>query len=193
MPKAVRCKNCNALIKGPSKKIDSGNDVVDLCSKCFNQIDSAVKKVTTGENYWLAILLGAAFGIIGAQIWFGVVVITEYQIGLVAIGVGWLVGLGVFLGSGKKKSRKLQIIAVVIAFLSIILGEYLIANYYLVESLIGEGVLEGFSLLNPFEVVVVVFRLIPENPLTVLFWAIAIWFAYRFLTPPKLKTVSSLK
>src|SRR3989338_2587138 len=64
---------------------------------------------SAGANVPLAIVLGFIFGIIGAFIWFGFVVVTKWQFGLVAVIVGLLVGYGVLIGSGKKRSKKLQI------------------------------------------------------------------------------------
>lgn len=152
----------------------------------MGEADFQVKKISNKDSYLTSIILGLFFGIIGSLIWFGAVILTEYQIGFVAIGVGWLVGFGILLGSGKKKSNKLLAIGIIVSFLSILFGEYLIANYYLVQYLIEEGIISSFTLLNPFNVILVVFELIPEDPLTLLFWGIAVWFTYSYLKPPKI-------
>jgi hypothetical protein len=52
------------------------------------------------QNLPLAIACGLVAAIVGAVIWATVTVTTEYQIGWMAIGVGFLVGFAVRLGKG---------------------------------------------------------------------------------------------
>lgn len=193
MDKKPSCDNCKKIIKGQSHKIDVGSNLVNLCPECFNEIDSKIKKATTGENYLFAVILGIVFGFVGSLIWFGAAVLTKYKIGFVALGVGWLTALGIYYGSGKKKSKRLQIISIILSFVAIIFGEYLIANYYIVQNFIEKGYLTGFTLLSPIKIVPIVFEMIPTDPLTLLFWGIAIWFAYSFLRPFQIKKAIGFK
>src|SRR5262245_13031880 len=42
----------------------------------------------------------AVAGVLAALVWYGVVAVTDMKLGIVAIGVGWLVGRGAVLGAG---------------------------------------------------------------------------------------------
>jgi hypothetical protein len=59
------------------------------------------RRIETEQNILLAVLGGAVAALVGAAIWAAITVVTHYQIGFMAIGVGLLVGLTVrFLGKG---------------------------------------------------------------------------------------------
>ena len=62
---------------------------------------------------------GLAAAIIGAIIWAVVTVTTKYQIGLMALGVGALVGFAMRIGNGGKS---FSILAALLAFFGCILG-----------------------------------------------------------------------
>jgi hypothetical protein len=73
--------------------------------------------------------MGAAAGlvaaIVGGVVWGLIVKMTEYEVGFVALGIGFIVGTAVVLGSGNKRGLPLQVIAVVLALIGILLGKYL--------------------------------------------------------------------
>jgi len=54
--------------------------------------------------------MAAGFG--GALLWYGSVVVTNYKLGLVAIGVGLLVGFVALLGAGGRGSLPLALASV---------------------------------------------------------------------------------
>jgi hypothetical protein len=87
-----------------------------------------------------AALFGTLAGLVGAGIWYGTVMVSDYKLGLVAIGVGWVVGAGCAKGSGGRASAGLGALSVVIALGAMFLGEYLIVNHY---------VLAAFAKQNP--------------------------------------------
>lgn len=69
---------------------------------------------------------GLAAAIVGAIVWAAIAIYANYEIGLVAWGIGVLAGFGVVLFSGGKKGITLQVIAIVSALLGIVLGKYAI-------------------------------------------------------------------
>lgn len=140
-------------------------------------------------NYPLAIILGLIFGIIGGIIWFGVVVLTKWQFGLIAVIAGYLSGLGVYLGSGKKKGVNLQIISCLLAFISIMIGEYLITNHFTYKYLIEQGYQVTGYLLSPIKIMPIVFTSLKDDPLTLLFWGIAVYAAFFITKPVKLRKI----
>ncbi len=77
------------------------------------------------NNYLKAAGGGLAAGLIGAAIWGGITYATHREIGWIAWGVGLLVGLGVRLVARENDGVNYGMIAVALAFLSIVLGKYL--------------------------------------------------------------------
>ncbi|MEJ2510629.1 MAG: hypothetical protein P8Y72_03430 [Anaerolineales bacterium] len=63
-----------------------------------------VEDLKLQQNLGLGIIGGAIGGLLGAVVWAAVTYLTEYQIGWLALGVGYLVGIGVrLLGKGIDK------------------------------------------------------------------------------------------
>ena len=134
-------------------------------------------------NYPRIILFGMLFGIIGSLIWFTISILTGYQIGLIAILVGWLVGLGILFGSKGVKSQKFQILSSFIALICIFLGDYLTLNHEIRKYLIDMGY-EGIPYFLNFSVISKsVFSNLFGSFFSILFWIIATIVAYRMLAP----------
>ncbi|HEV8356013.1 MAG TPA: hypothetical protein VGQ17_04510 [Gemmatimonadales bacterium] len=93
----------------------SANDKT-FCAGCKGRIESAL----AGEgNFGRGLLFGLGGALLGATVYYGVAAVSGYEIGLIAILVGWLVGRGVQLGSKGPGGRKYQIAAVGITYLAI--------------------------------------------------------------------------
>lgn len=67
-----------------------------LCPRCKHELAAAL----TAGSYLKGLLLGLGGALLGAIVYFGVAALTGYEIGLIAILVGFLVGKGVRAGSG---------------------------------------------------------------------------------------------
>ncbi len=81
----------------------------------------------------LAIALGAGGALVGAFLWALVVKITGYEIGWIAIGVGFLTGLG-FTLSGASLNNFTGVIAAVLAVVGIFAGKYIAVTWILNEN-----------------------------------------------------------
>lgn len=66
-----------------------------------------------------ATLLGVGAGLVGATVWFAVRKLTGYEIGLIAVGVGLLVGAAVRTGSNRRGGRGYQVLAVLLTYFAI--------------------------------------------------------------------------
>ena len=154
-----------------------------LCPNCAAEIDRQFEAETENPNLILAVLAGIAAAAVGALIWYGIVVITNYQLGIIAAGLGWLVGLAVVFGSGRKRGLPLQLTSVIITLVALVASEYLIVRHFLVEYLTEQGY-SGFALFMPLDVMwELVVTGITEDLLTLLFWGIALVVA--FTTPAR--------
>jgi hypothetical protein len=90
-----------------------------VCNACRNQYETAVRSGSKVGRMAIATLLGSVAGVIGAAIWFGIRHATDREFGLVAIGVGLLVGGSVRYGSGGRGGRGYQILAVLLTYLAV--------------------------------------------------------------------------
>ena len=134
------------------------------------------EKLRLEQNLIAGLAAGLAAGIIGAVLWGVITVVTEYQIGYMAIAVGAGVGFAIRY-FGKGLDPIFGICGAVIAILSCLLGNYLsligfFANYSNISYL------EAFSMLN-YDLVV---EIMTEdfNPMDLLFYALAAYEGYKF-------------
>jgi hypothetical protein len=128
------------------------------------------------QNLPLGLLGGGAGGLLGAIAWAMFTYFTEYQIGWLAIGVAFLVGLGVSR-LGKGFDQVFGLAGALIALLSVFLGNFLATIGFLARAL-EIGYLEmllGFNYSLFFELVAETF-----NPMDLLFYALAVYFGYRY-------------
>lgn len=121
------------------------------------------------------LLAGIVAAVLASAIWYGVVVVSGWQVGLVAIAVGFLVGQGVVLGARKRGSVALVAISVVLTLLALVISEYLIVAHFVGQELAPGESLE--ILQAPDLVVSVVTESVTADPLTLVFWAIALFQA----------------
>jgi hypothetical protein len=123
------------------------------------------------------LLAGLVAAVLATAVWYGVVAVTQYQVGLVAIAVGFIVGYGVVLGANRRGSIVLVAISVVLTLLALVISEYLIVAHFVGQELAAEGV--TLELIQPPDFVVsVVMDSVQADPLTLVFWAIALFQAF---------------
>ena len=72
-----------------------------------------------------AIAAGLVAAIVGGIVWGLIVKISDYEVGFVAWGIGFVAGTAVVFATRGGKGRRLQVIAVVSALVGILLGKYL--------------------------------------------------------------------
>ena len=103
-----------------------------------------------------AIAAGLVAAIVGGIVWGLIVKISDYEVGIVAWGIGFVAGTAVVLATRGAKGRTLQVIAVVSALLGILLGKYLSYAFAVQEQADAAGV-EHRALLGDM------FRFFREN------------------------------
>lgn len=189
------CANCGVAIpegheivlRGKDKKAPS----ITLCPNCVSATERAFQAETEEANLMGALLMGLGAALISSLIWYAVVVVTDYELGIIAIAVGWLVAQAVMLGAGRKRGRRLQGLSLVITVVAMAFSEYLIVRHFIVQALAKEGFTE-FRLLLPLgDMLAVIVEGIKASPLTLLFWGIAVWEAFTLPARRRLRRASS--
>lgn len=127
-----------------------------------------------GESSLLGGLIGGLVGAIAATaLWYGVVALTSWQVGLVAIVVGWIVGRAVVFGAGGRGSIPLVAVSAVLTLAALTVSEYLIVYHFIAEAFGTDGLM---SVVQPPDFVVgVAVESLQADPLTLLFWGIALF------------------
>jgi hypothetical protein len=141
-----------------------------------------LQEARDNQNLSLGAVGGIAAAVVGAIVWAIITVVTEYQIGWMAIGVGFLVGYAVkMLGKGVDP-------AFGIAAAAIALGGCLAGNLLTVVIMVSRE--------ESIEIMTVLSRLTPSitvdimketfQPMDVLFYGLAVYEAFKIsFTPQK--------
>jgi hypothetical protein len=72
-----------------------------------------------------AVAAAIAAALVGGVVWGLIVKISDYEVGFVAWGIGFIAGTAVVVATRGAKGQRLQVIAVVSALVGILLGKYL--------------------------------------------------------------------
>ena len=113
----------------------------------FPEAADAQSPVTEPSSSLLpAIAAGLVAALVGGIIWGLIVKISDYEVGFVAWGIGFIAGTAVVLATRGAKGPRLQVIAVVSALLGILLGKYLSYAFVVQEEVESFG--ESIGLLS---------------------------------------------
>jgi Flp pilus assembly protein TadB len=87
-----------------------------VCENCRHVVTSAAQTPRTAGPLVRAGLFGLLAAVAGAAIYYAVIAITNFEIGLVAILIGYMVGYMVRKGARGRGGRRFQILAVVLTY-----------------------------------------------------------------------------
>ncbi len=89
-----------------------------VCTPCRTVLEAGPQGTRTGR-VGRALLFGAGAAVAGGLVYLVVATVTGYEIGLIAILVGWMVGRAVSLGSEHRGGWLYQVIAIGFTYLAI--------------------------------------------------------------------------
>ncbi|HEY2901730.1 MAG TPA: hypothetical protein VGL59_14200 [Polyangia bacterium] len=115
---ALPCANCKQPMAGEYFEIAGQT----ICTNCRQAVGAVLAVAASKERFVLAAVYGAAAAVAGGFVWWAVRAATGYEIGLVAVAVGFLVGYAVRAGSQGRGGRRFQILALVLTYLGITLN-----------------------------------------------------------------------
>lgn len=176
------CSNCGSEIPENNEVVLLGKGRnapnIIVCSNCATTIEETLRAETQDANLVGAVFWGLGAAVVSCLLWYAIVIMTNYEVGIVAVAVGWLIAQAIVMGAGHKRGVALQVLAVLITVLAMAFSEYLIVRHFFVEALAKE-VEADVPYILPLGVTLGLIRAgIAANPLTLLFWGIAVWEAY---------------
>lgn len=117
------CALCSAALALDAPPIHVNG--AQVCAGCATQIQAELA-AEQGEvkDYPFALFLGLLAALVSGALWAAIVVVTDYEIGYAAVGVGYLVGMAVKFGAGKARSQTLQLGAALLSIVGLIFAKY---------------------------------------------------------------------
>ena len=139
------------------------------------QVNFAVQRLRDEENFAFAAVAGTLAAALGAAAWTAITVITEYQIGFMAVGVGFLVAYSIRI-AGKGVSSKFQILGAALSLVGCLAGNFFTLCYFIA---LNEGMefLELLTQINPAAIPDLMISTF--SGMDLLFYGIAVYEGYR--------------
>jgi hypothetical protein len=153
----------------------------------------ALNRLREQQNLVAGALVGAAAALVGAAIWAVITALTEYQIGWMAVGVGFLVAYAVRV-AGKGIDKIFGVVGALLSLVGCIVGNLLTTIYFIAktEDISFLDVLAALDLSLIVEIMTATF-----HPMDIFFYAFAIYIGYRYafrpVTPADLSRTMILK
>lgn len=121
-----RCVRCRQPLTGQFYRWNGQ----PLCEQCAN---AAVTAPAEGADaaFLLAMIYGLGGAVLGCILYAVAQIGTGWTIGYMALAVGWLIGKGMKRGSGGRGGRRYQMVAVVMAYLSVSCANLVVILYRL--------------------------------------------------------------
>ena len=112
----LACTSCGARIRG---SYHEANGAV-VCSGCRQSIERRLRGGSSAGRFARALAMGAGAAILGAAVYFGIALVSGYELALIAIVVGWLVGRAVNAGSRGRGGWRYQTLAIALTYSAIV-------------------------------------------------------------------------
>ena len=110
--KALTCELCQQPIADYYYHVGGKR----LCKRCQPKVASELGR---NPRFWRAAAFGIGAAILGSTIWYAVIALTGYELGLIAVIVGLMVGGAVKVGSGRG-GLSVQLLAVFLTYTAIV-------------------------------------------------------------------------
>lgn len=121
----------------------------EVTSAVYDQIAASVEQEKFTTSAIGPGLFGGILGaLVGGGVWAGIAILTDYEVGVIAWGIGGLCGTAVVMFAQGRKGLPLQLVAVTTSVLGIVVGKYFTFYYFLKQALIEEYGEEGVAELS---------------------------------------------
>jgi hypothetical protein len=152
------------------------------CESCAQQVQGHIdKNALTADSFLSALAVGLAAALAGAAAWAAVVIITHWNIGYLAAGIGIGVGKAMIWAAGQRRYPALRWAAAGLSVLGVALGKVAIVVWF-----VAEGLRRQTGSANPLDIAVNVPSLLVRDPIDLLWLAIAGYAAWRICRVPQI-------
>ena len=111
-PAGVTCASCARSVTDQYYEANGAS----LCEPCQRTVAELSETPRGVAVFTRAALLGSVAAVLGAILYYAVIAITDFEIGLVAIAIGYMVGYGVRFGTRGRGGRRFQVLAIVLTY-----------------------------------------------------------------------------
>ena len=140
------------------------------------EAERALEVFRQEQNLVVGSMAGLVAAVSSAAVWAGVTVVTEYQIGWLAVGVGFLVGIAMRT-MGKGIDQVFGVVGAMIALFGCVLGNVLTIAWY-ISAQTGSSLLSVLTELDmelTIELIMETFQV-----MDILFYGLALYFGYKY-------------
>jgi hypothetical protein len=181
-PERTECRFCHRPLLAIEYRVNNQ----PVCAQCAAQVERMIglNEFQAGP-FMLGLLYGLAAAVLCGFAWALIVKVTHAEIGIVAIGVGYLVTRAILIGSNGRRGSAIQAAAVILSLIGVFTGKGLIAAWVLWNQLPDTFL----SQLDPTLRRVVVFLAAPVLSFQVfdlIWYGIAAYQAWRMARPIRL-------
>lgn len=180
LPAGAARQSC-ASCKLPLTKVYFAVNGIQLCTQCKQMVLQQLEGGSKLERVLRSVGVGLGAALAGAAVWWGIRKATGYELALISIGIGMVVGRGIRWGNRRRGGLGYQLLAVALTYLSISF------NYLpdLIEAVTDKGnevhlfggiFLAAFSLSMPV-------RIAFESPISILIIGFGLWEAFKSNRP----------
>ncbi len=177
----------NNLIDDTTKPEEAKN-LKENVTACYAAIyDNARKEAFDLSALPGALVFGLIAALLGAGAWAAIGIGANLEIGFLAWGMGWVIGVAILQGAGNRKGVFLQFVAVFFSIFSIVAGKYFVFLYHFMASIAKEHGAEVAKMVGvfSFRTVMAFIENIPNmaSPYDLLWGVLAIATAWSVLEP----------
>lgn len=132
-PLTLTCSSCGMRSRVAAGWVirDARTGKVALCSLCALIAREEMARQSRDVDWVHTLLYGVLAAVTGAALWYSLVLLTDYKLGILAIGLGWMVGRSMANGAGCKRNFSLEMASALVAFAAIVIGHSLVVNHIL--------------------------------------------------------------
>ena len=112
---AVTCAHCQQTLTTEYYSVNS----MPVCARCKDAAESAITAGLAKRRFPKALGFGLLGAVGGAIVYYGVIALTDFEIGIIAILCGFMVGWAVRYGAGGLGGRRYQILAAALTYFSV--------------------------------------------------------------------------
>ena len=177
----VKCSQCGKELTVEERNAFEGEDGQDVyfCDECLKNVNDELENLTKNTNMPKAFFISLLAAIGGGAIYGLSLALTKTDFCIIAIGLGWLVATAACWGAGGKRGMKLQVLSAIMCLIGIFIA------YDVFYFIVGDShtIIRFIALL----IVGPVAAVTSAGPISLIFWAFALYYAFVIPKVPKLQ------